>query len=161
MCFWIYNRSETTCQRVTSLKLAGREGPLAGFLTEDRSAGSPYHWKLRGPEIIQRSSPHLPSEHHLLVLDMMPNESTSVCLYEIQVIQGFSEYDETDLVLGCKVLYERRGIPNSDTAKSRFETVGGSKKDGLIFEPLRLTGGTREGQYRWARPKMDIGATIF
>jgi len=160
MCFWIYSQSDSTCARVKPMKLTGKEGPLAGFLTDEAGVTSPYQWKLRGSELVERSSPDLPASEHLLVLDMMPANATSVCLYEVQVIQGFSEYDETDLVLGCRVLFENRSVPDTHSAKGSF-TRKPTLKEGLIFEPLRLTGGTRTGEYRWAKPKMNIGATVF
>lgn len=159
MAFWLYKRSGQTYERVSSVRLTGPTGVLAQFLTAHRDEDTPFTWDLAPSALIRLIDPGCDPAEHELVIDLIPEGLIDVCLHRVVGIQGSSDYDETDMVIGCKALYQGRVNRSTADFKRNFtlEKPGG---DRTMLEAFRLTGGTRKGKYLWARPRMDIGAAV-
>ncbi len=159
MAFWLYSKNGSRFERKQPIKLTGKEGLLARFLTRNRDVETPFAWELRPADIIQLIDGDLNVENHAILIDMLPEALAQVSLYRLTSVQGASEYDESDLVLACKMLYQGKCNSTASDFKECFlcET---SESDRQMVEALRLTGGVATGTYLWAKPKMDIGAAI-
>jgi homocitrate synthase NifV len=160
MSTWLYRREGSRHTRVGRVRLAGRDGLLAKFLREKLNEDTPLPWVLDSAGLVERVDRSLDPAAHLVVLDMLPDHAMELCLYEVNAIRGVSMIDDSDLVLACRGLVEQ-AAPEGGVAAAKLEFDPGERPaGGQIMEPLRLTGGTMEGSYRWASPKMDIGATL-
>ncbi len=159
MGFWIYEKRGESYTRVCSVKLTGEDGLIAKYLKQNSEVDTPFSWKLGMDEIVGLVDPGLDPKEHVLVIDMLPEELLAVSLYRVSAIQGCSEFDDTDLVLACKILYQGRNNVLASEFKEAF-LADGSQGDRQLLEALRLTGGTQEGSYIWTKPKMDIGAAV-
>ena len=159
MGFWLYSKTEDTFTQVKAVKLTGKAGLLAAFLQTKAREDTPYAWHLDGPEIIQMIAPELAPEAHELVIDMMPEALAEVCLYRVTSLRGISDYDESDMVMACRILQQGRTPQPAAFFKKEFQvtTVGNSRQ---IVEAFHLSGGVATGNYYWSKPKMDIGAAI-
>jgi len=159
MAFWLYSKNDDNYLQVCSVKLTGKEGLLAAFLQAKAGEDTPFAWQLNGPEIIKMLDPELDADSHELVIDMMPEALSEVCLYRVTSLRGVSEFDESDMVMACRILQQgRTNVPAAVyKADFRVTTVTNTRQ---IVEAFHLTGGVATGNYYWSKPKMDIGAAI-
>jgi len=159
MAFWLYSKNQHQYQRLSPIKLTGKGGLLATFLHKHAGEDTPYAWELTPAELIAFIDPTLDPTAHEVVIDMLPESFTEVSLYRVTSLRGVSEFDETDLVLACRILFQGRTKVPSDSFKQAF-CVEDCPSDRQMVEAFRLTGGIASGKYLWAKPKMDIGAAI-
>lgn len=159
MPFFIYHKSKDTYTKLQGVTLTGADGLLARFLQANAEADTPFAWELTTPSIIKLIDPSLCPDCHELVLDMLPEELVEVCLYRVTAIRGSSDLDESDLILAFKILTQGKSNVSSSEYKSKF-TLEGKTSNRQMLEAFRLTGGTFKGSYRWASPKMNIGAAV-
>ncbi|EDY83980.1 hypothetical protein VDG1235_3607 [Verrucomicrobiia bacterium DG1235] len=120
---------------------------------------TPFAWELTTPSLVKLIDPNICENSHELVLDMLPEEMIEVCLYKVTTIRGSSDLDESDLILAFKILSQGR-TPVSSSEYKKFFTLKEEPSKRQMLEAFRLTGGTLEGTYRWASPKMNIGAAV-
>ncbi len=159
MAFWLYSKSADTYTRQTTVQLTGKDGLLATFLKQYAETDTPFAWELNTADLIGLLDPTLNASEHEIVIDMLPEGLTEASLHFVTSIRGVSQYDESDLVLACKILYQGpTGIPAA-SFKQQF-VVDAPAGDREMVEAFRLTGGVATGTYRWAPPKMNIGAAI-
>ncbi len=90
---------------------------------------------------------------------MLPEALTEVCLYRVDCFRGVSNFDETDMVLSCRILEQGR-IPCSAGEYKQAFTRSTAGSDRQVVEAFHLSGGVATGTYLWGKPKMDIGAAI-
>lgn len=159
MSFWIYEKKNDAFERICRLKLTGTEGLLAVYLSGYSESETPFQWTLSSPEIIPLANPQLDPLKHIIVVDLMPESFIQRCLYRVIRIQGTSEFDESDVVLACKVLYQGEALESTAGAEPIVPDIS-QPNDRQMLEAMRLTGGLNGGTYFWARPKMDIGAAV-
>lgn len=159
MAFWLYQKEENNYTQLRSIKLTGKPGVLAQFLQSKSAEDTPFSWQMENEGIIEQIDPNLDPAKHELVIDMLPEELTEVCLYRVTAIRGSSEYDESDLVLACKILQQGRTDEPSIVFKKSF-TVTTPPSSRQVVEAFHLSGGIATGNYRLGKPKMNIGAAI-
>lgn len=159
MSFIIYHSDGEHYTRVCTVKLTGTDGVLAKFLTRHSHEETPFTWQLSDANIIQLARPDLDPDSHRLVFDMTPGSSHEVSLYRVSHIQGASDLDESDVVLASRILYQTSRLGQADALKRAF-SLEQPESTRQMLEALRLTGGTMNGKYFWAKPKMDIGAAV-
>ncbi len=159
MSFSLYHRSDKTYTRIQPITLTGADGLIARFLQSQSDVETPYAWDLTTEKLVELIDPSLCPNCHEIVLDMLPEEMIEVCLYKVTAIRGSSDLDESDLVLAFKVLFQgRTGVSSSEYKKEfTLENEGNNRQ---MLEAFRLTGGIQKGSYRWAAPKMNIGAAV-
>ncbi|MFP4352718.1 MAG: hypothetical protein ACLFRP_07960 [Puniceicoccaceae bacterium] len=159
MAFWLYSKNGSSYGRIRSVRLAGKDGLLAGYLRDHRSAETPFTWELDSAGLVRRIDPALAPEEHVILIDMLPESFTEVSLYRVISLRGVSEYDESDLALACKLLHQGRCPGTAGEFKEAFHSDAVESERQMI-EAFRLTGGVSDGTYLWAKPGMDIGAAI-
>lgn len=159
MAFWLYKKEEDNYTRLRSIKLSGKNGVLANFLQSKSAEDTPFSWSFENESIIKQIDPKIDAAAHELIFDMLPEELTEVCLYRVTAIRGLSEFDETDMVLACKILQQGPTSEASVTFKESF-TVTTPPSTRQVVEAFRMSGGIATGSYLWGKPKMDIGAAI-
>lgn len=159
MAFWLYSKNASSYKRKQAVKLTGKTGLLASFLHLNCGADTPYTWELTPETLIHLIDPELNVDQHLILIDMLPEALTDVSLYRVTSIRGVSEYDESDLVLACKMLHQGKCTSTAAEFKEAF-TCEHDESDRQMVEAFRLTGGVATGTYLWGKPKMDIGAAI-
>ncbi len=159
MAFWLYARNGSTYEQVRSIKLTGKDGALARFLQEHATEETPFTWEFNPASLIELIDPSLDPATHDVVIDMLPEGLTEVSLYRITSLRGSSEYDESDLVMACKLLQQGATPTSANEFKQRFvrNTPSSSRQ---MVEAFHLTGGVAIGSYYWSKPKMNIGAAI-
>lgn len=143
MSFWIYRNDNGGAKRHQQAKLTGADGVLSEYLRGCGDEETPLAWELEEAELIRRSAGDDADAGSLAMVMEMTDPSGTV-LYRLTAIRGCSDIDDTDLVLCFTML---RGDGDRGDARQ-------------FLEPMRLTGGTEQGRYFWARPKMDIGAAV-
>jgi len=158
MAFALYSKNETRYEHCFPVKLTGESGPLANFLQSQPDA-SPLSWELDSNQLIPWIDPSLDPGNHVLLLDMLPEASSDVSLYQVTALQGVAYYGATDLVMVCRLFYQSRGQGAARDIKQGFE-LNENLGHRQMVEAFRLTGGLGTGTYRWARPEMTLGAAI-
>lgn len=159
MSFWIYKTDGARALRLSPVRLTGLTGLLAQFLREHAREETPFTWQLLSQDIIALAAPELDPARHLVVIDLLPESFTEICLYRVTHLQGVSEVDETELVVAFKILAQGPAQRSAEIARLDVE-LGTIDEGRNLLEAFRLTGGTMSGRYAWARPKMDIGAAV-
>lgn len=159
MSFFLYHKSKQTYTQLAPITLAGVDGLIARYLRTLSTSDTPVAWELTTPKILRLIDPELPASEHEILVDMLPEEMTEVCLYKVTAIKGSSEIDESDLVLAFKVLTQGKTDVSSSEYKKFFK-LETPESDRQMLEAFRITGGTEQGSYRWAAPKMNIGAAV-
>ncbi len=159
MSFSLYHKTNGRFRRQAALALAGPSGLLAQYLQSRAEQDTPLSWTLLPEDLHRLSHSPTPAANAAVVLDMQPEALLQASLYEIICIRGWTETDTTDLVLACRCLYQGCCDRMAEDLKADFQAQTGCGEREWI-EAVRLTGGTREGRYRWARPAMDIGAAV-
>jgi len=159
MAFWLYAKNGSTYERVQSIKLTGKGGALARFLQARAAEETPFTWELSPPALVELIAPSLDPATHEIVIDMLPEGLTEVSLYQITSLRGNSEYDESDLVMACKLLQQGPTPTSASEFKKRF-VRNTPPSERQMVEAFHLTGGVATGSYYWSKPRMDIGAAI-
>lgn len=159
MAFWLYSHSNDTYKREQPVKLTGKNGLIASYLQSNAGEDTPFAWQLDKADIIRLIDPQLDPTQHELVIDMLPESFTEVSLLRVTTLRGVSEFDESDMVMACKILQQGRTPCTAETFKASFKrtTIPSSRQS---VEAFHLTGGVATGTYYWSKPKMDIGAAI-
>ena len=140
MSFSLYCRQGDRLTQVAPLKLTGPDGVLATFLHAHAEAETPFGWQFSDTALIARVRPDLDPQTHLIVLDLLPESFCEVCLYHVTHIQGVSEFDESDVVLASRILYQGKVNEPAQTFKMAF-TCDQPEGTRQMMEALRLTGG--------------------
>ena len=160
MGFILYKKEvgskSATFTRVRKLSLIGGEGAMTEWLRAQTDAELPMKWQLGGADLLKAMAPDLDPATHVVVLDMMPGRMAGVSLCEVAMFAGYSDSDETDMVVSMR---EISGMEAILPAGESFTAPLKQDEPGLI-ESLGITGGTKGGSYRWCAPKMNIGAAV-
>ena len=159
MAFWLYKKADDHYTRLNSLKFGGKNGLLARFLQSNAAQDTPFSWQLESEGLIELIDPSLNASEHEVVIDMLPEAMTEVCLYRVTSLRGVSEYDESDMVLACKILQQGPTKEAAISFKESF-TVTTEPSSRQVVEAFHLAGGIATGTYRLGKPKMNIGAAI-
>lgn len=159
MSFFLYQKNGNTYERSAAITLTGPNGIIARFLQSHADVETPYAWDLTTKKLLELIDPNLCPNCYEIVLDMLPEEMLEVCLYKVIAIRGSSDIDESDLVLAFKVLTQGKKDVSSSEYKQQF-TLTEEASNRQMLEAFRLTGGTSSGSYRWASPRMNIGAAV-
>ncbi|WP_269523176.1 hypothetical protein [Coraliomargarita parva] len=159
MAFWLYTKTDKHFTRKEIVKFTGANGLFARFLQEHKNADAPFRWELKSADIIRLINPSLNPARHEILIDMLPEAFVEVSLYRITSIQGVSQYDESDIVMACKLLHQGSSSEPAGSFKKAFR-IQQHESERQMVEAFRLTGGVGQGTYLWGKPKMDIGAAI-
>jgi len=160
MSFWIYRKKGPAYERAARLKLSGEDGALATFLQALDDEESPVAWEVSGAVILALAAPELDPAEHVVLLDLQGESLLEVCLQQVVGIKGVSHVDETDLVIATEVVFQGSAPVCPEDFKKAFVADVLPDQTQQI-EALGLSGGTRQGKYRWTKPKMDIGAAVY
>jgi hypothetical protein len=144
------------CRR---LAVAGTSGALSKWLLGKTGEEDPFKWDLSGPALVAALAPDVDPASHAVVMDMMPERLSGASLCLVSSLAGFSEYDETDLIIVLRELSMHCATASSADPRLRF-TVSGQGDAPDLIESIGLSGGTRKGTFRWCAPKMNIGAAV-
>lgn len=159
MAFFIYSKSGNSYTQVSPVKLTGKQGLLAQYLQAHADQETPFAWRIGLEELLTLLDPSLDPEAHELVFDMIPEGLTEVCLYRVVLLRGVSDFDESDMVMSCRILEQGSVQSTAYEFKKQFTLRGGASPRQIV-EAFHLTGGVATGTYYWGKPKMDIGAAI-
>lgn len=159
MAFWLYSKSGDQYTRLQPVKFTGKSGLLSRFLHQHAKDDTPFSWELTPADIIALIDPTMAVDSHEILIDMLPESLTEVSLYRVTSIRGVSEFDESDLVLACKLFYQDKVTRSAPEFKKVFHNTHNLSERQMV-EAFRLTGGVATGTYLWSKPKMDIGAAI-
>ncbi|MDP0499887.1 MAG: hypothetical protein Q7P63_07270 [Verrucomicrobiota bacterium JB022] len=159
MAFWLYRKVGDTYRRVRPVVITGKDGLMGRFLRGLQAKDTPCQWQLPVSELARLESAAEGGGEPALVLDMLPEDFTRASLYLVTDIRGSSEDDETDLVMSCELLFQGPVPGPMQDFKAQL-TIPLLTDTRRMVEAMRITGGLKTGTYRWARPKMDIGAAI-
>jgi len=160
MSFALYEKSADAFSYVGPLKLTGPNGLLARYLQSKINEDTPFTWQLNPSDLVALHDPTLEGQRHCVLIDMLPESLTEICLYRVTALQGSSDVDESDVVLSSKILHQGPAPINPPTFKKNFVAPPEDPDSRHMLEALHLTGGTLRGNYFWSKPKMDIGAAV-
>jgi hypothetical protein len=159
MSFYLYKISGDSFTRVAPLKMTGKQGLIAQFLQSHAGEDTPYAWQAGLKDFLAFFNSSLEADSHELVFDMLPEALTEVCLYRVVSFRGVSDFDETDMVMSCRIL-EQGPVQRSVCDYKEQFTLSHEPSPRQLVEAFHLTGGVATGTYYWGKPKMDIGAAI-
>lgn len=160
MAFWIYTTELTaetaTYQRQRTLRLAGVDGLIAGYLRFHRSAEMPWRWQLDAQTLSQLATPGTGWKGTEVLFQSFDEASNQFQLYRVLGINGQSQSMDTDLVFTLCHLHQ---APNEEDLAHFARPRPLDERQ--MLEALGLSGGLRGGKYRWTSPKMNIGAAVI
>lgn len=159
MSFYLYAKTADTYRLVSALKLTGKSGLIAQYLRSHAREETPFSWQIGLKELLALVDPELPVCGHELVFDMLPEAFTEICLYRVDSFRGVSGFDETDMVLSCRILEQGALDRPACEFKAGFTLSNGASSRELV-EAFHVSGGVVGGSYYWGKPKMNIGAAI-
>jgi hypothetical protein len=162
MAFWIYSKSVTDdnvrYERLKALRLGGPGGIIAQHvkrLPEVETSS----WRLEACTLLTWVGFPARDEDYKVLFDAAPLSSASVCLYELLRIHGSCRNSSTQLALDFSILLDQEVRANAPDFARCFD-LSRSHVRRLLSEVLTLTGGPTGGDWRWAAPAMQLGATI-
>lgn len=164
MPFYNYRFSENNGMRAYcrghEVKLTGTEGILARYLKSLPSKGEDrVSWALSGLQIAQLACPDCENTSKELFLDLYPEGFTEVALHRVERIVGVSEEDWTDAVIVTRpVLVGAVGGLAEETRKAFAVELPFPGRE--MMEAFGIQGGFAKGNYKWTKPKMNIGAAV-
>jgi hypothetical protein len=167
MPFSLYDvdAASSTYSKMHKIGLAGANSPFPHILAaQNPGQQHPFCWQATASDVIKAlrlpprtATPSNPS----IVMDLMPSR-TSVCLYELREVCGFSEAWHTVLALFLDSLVVDQQTDNPDMFKSRFSVDPPAHRPTGQF--LYLQGGVHgggRGTWQWGRAGYINAAILY
>jgi hypothetical protein len=128
-------------RQVREVSLSGKASP---FRTVSAEAGQ--EWHASEERILSLLGVERPDEHRILI-DLKPGDKSTVSLYRLRDVWGYSYKDWTPLALRLESLLVDEPQDNPSTFKQVF--CGPLRTKDFIYEFLYLNGGTKSGKWTW------------
>lgn len=149
---------EATAYRlVKPVKFAGKDSPITPYVIENAKDEHPFGWHMHEAEILKRLG--VDASSHATVIDLWPNRSDAVLLFQVKGILGFSYMDWTPICFLLETLIDHE--KSEDPAKRKREFLLPNNHQGdKVLSFVYLRGGFQEGSWLWGAIGSVNGAIL-